>query len=135
MHPISFQFETVKSEKDAKKEALEEHKESLVKIIEACKSLYASFDEKRREIKAEKSKRMRELTDPDHAWGNENEEVVEVVSSAPADGQDDNTVEVYALYDFQPTNDDELAFNAGDKIIVSVSKAIDCRDLTLQDWS
>lgn len=118
LEELKEKFETVKSEKDAKKEALEEHKESLVKIIEACKSLYASFDEKRREIKAEKSKRMRELTDPDHAWGNENEEVVEVVSSAPADGQDDNTVEVYALYDFQPTNDDELAFNAGDKIIV-----------------
>ncbi|TRY73656.1 hypothetical protein TCAL_00936 [Tigriopus californicus] len=117
LEELKEKFETVKSEKESKKEALEEHKESLVQIIEACKSLYASFDEKRREIKAEKSKRMRELTDPDHAWGNENEEVIEVVS-APTDGLDDNTVEVYALYEFQPTNDDELAFNAGDKIIV-----------------
>jgi hypothetical protein len=30
--------------------------------------LYSEFDDKRREIRAEKAKRIRELTDPDHAW-------------------------------------------------------------------
>lgn len=53
------------------KEALESHKEELKKIIETCQAMYSSFDEKRREIRAEKAKRIRELTDPDHAWGNE----------------------------------------------------------------
>lgn len=43
----------------------------MEKVIESCKALYDNFDEKRREIKAEKSKRIRELTDPDHAWGSE----------------------------------------------------------------
>ena len=37
--------------------------------ISSCKALYDKFDEQRREIKAEKAKRIRELTDPDHAWG------------------------------------------------------------------
>ena len=30
--------------------------------------MYSEFEDKRREIKAEKAKRIRELTDPDHAW-------------------------------------------------------------------
>ena len=58
---------------EEKKSELETHKESLNKIIEVCQQLYESFDDKRREIRAEQSKRMRELTDPDHAWGNEDE--------------------------------------------------------------
>ena len=44
------------------------HRDQLKKIIETCKSLYSEFEDKRREIKAEKAKRIRELTDPDHAW-------------------------------------------------------------------
>ena len=38
-------------------------------MIETCKELHKGFDEKRLEVKAEKTKRIRELTDPDHAWG------------------------------------------------------------------
>ena len=38
-------------------------------MIEACKILHEGFDEKRREVRAEKTKKIRELTDPDHAWG------------------------------------------------------------------
>merc|ERR1711860_310805 len=53
---------------EAEKSGLDEHREQLKKIIEVCKSFYTEFDDKRREIKAEKSKRIRELTDPDHAW-------------------------------------------------------------------
>ena len=44
------------------------NRDQLKKIIETCKTLYSEFDDKRREIKAEKAKRIRELTDPDHAW-------------------------------------------------------------------
>ena len=43
--------------------------ERLKKMIETCKELHKGFDEKRLEVKAEKTKRIRELTDPDHAWG------------------------------------------------------------------
>ena len=53
---------------DSEKAALDEHRDQLKKIIETCKSLYSEFEDKRREIKAEKAKRIRELTDPDHAW-------------------------------------------------------------------
>merc|ERR1719244_2022155 len=38
-------------------------------MIETCKALHEGFDEKRREVRAEKNKKIRELTDPDHAWG------------------------------------------------------------------
>ena len=44
------------------------NRDQLKKIIETCKTLYSEFDDKRREIRAEKAKRIRELTDPDHAW-------------------------------------------------------------------
>merc|ERR1719245_1396623 len=70
------QFATIKAEEDVKKEELEsnkkilmEHREKLTKMIEACKALHEGFDEKRREVRAEKNKKIRELTDPDHAWG------------------------------------------------------------------
>ena len=53
---------------DSEKAALDEHREQLKKIIETCKLFYSEFEDKRREIKAEKAKRIRELTDPDHAW-------------------------------------------------------------------
>ena len=53
---------------DSEKAALDVHRDQLKKIIETCKTLYSEFDDKRREIRAEKAKRIRELTDPDHAW-------------------------------------------------------------------
>merc|ERR1719471_282798 len=70
------QFAVIKVEEDVKKEELEsnkkillEHREKLSKMIEACKALHEGFDEKRKEVRAEKNKKIRELTDPDHAWG------------------------------------------------------------------
>merc|ERR1719228_3082684 len=51
------------------KKILNEHREKLKKMIETCKALHEGFDEKRREVRAEKNKKIRELTDPDHAWG------------------------------------------------------------------
>ena len=70
------QFASIKVEEEVKKEELEnnkkillEHREKLTKMIEACKALHEGFDEKRKEVRAEKNKKIRELTDPDHAWG------------------------------------------------------------------
>merc|ERR1719342_161456 len=70
------QFAVIKAQEGEKKEELEnnkkillEHREKLQKMIEACKILHEGFDEKRREVRAEKTKKIRELTDPDHAWG------------------------------------------------------------------
>ncbi len=60
--------EETKNKYESEKAGLDEHREQLKKIIETCKSLYDEFDDKRREIKAEKSKRIRELTDPSFAW-------------------------------------------------------------------
>lgn len=98
------------AEFDSLKTELEKHKDDLVKIIETCQSLYSSFDEKRRDIRAEKAKRIRELTDPDHAWGNEEEERQETIV-----GQGN----YIALYDYQAQNEDELSFKEGDVITVS----------------
>ena len=56
----------------------------MKKIIETCKSLYSEFDDKRREIKAEKAKKIRELTDPDHAWDASPEEEVAAVVAVQA---------------------------------------------------
>merc|ERR1719342_1484881 len=70
------QFAVIKAQEGEKKEELEnnkkillEHREKLQKMIEACKILHEGFDEKRKEVRAEKTKKIRELTDPDHAWG------------------------------------------------------------------
>ena len=43
-------------------------REKLKQMIEACKALHENFDERRREVRAEKQKKIRELTDPNHAW-------------------------------------------------------------------
>ena len=62
--------ETEKKEKmEDNKKVLMEHRENLKAIIETCKALHEGFDEKRREVRAEKQKKIRELTCPDHAWG------------------------------------------------------------------
>jgi hypothetical protein len=54
---------------DENKTVLMEHREKLKAIIETCKALHEGFDEKRREVRSEKQKKIRELTCPDHAWG------------------------------------------------------------------
>lgn len=101
------------------------HREDLKKIIKTCQDMYSSFDDKRREIRAEKAKRIRELTDPDHAWGHEVEEVAAEVVAAPAevstaaaDVSNGNTVKYRAIFDFDASNDDELSFKVGDVILV-----------------
>merc|ERR1719362_787498 len=70
------QFGVIKGEEEEKKSELEtnkkilmEHREKLKAMIETCKALHEGFDEKRKEVRAEKTKKIRELTDPDHAWG------------------------------------------------------------------
>ena len=108
---------------EAEKSGLDEHREQLKKIIEACKSFYSEFDDKRKEIKAEKAKRIRELTDPDHAWDavpeEENQPKPETGLPAAVPALDDSkSVEYKALYDYSSDNPDDLAFKAGDIIIV-----------------
>ena len=68
--------EETKNKYESEKSALDEHREQLKMIIETCKSLYSEFDDKRRDMKAEKAKKIRELTDPDHAWDVSPEEEV-----------------------------------------------------------
>ena len=74
------QFGVIKAQEDEKKSELEtnkkimmEHREKLKAMIETCKALHEGFDEKRKEVRAEKTKKIRELTDPDHAWGGGND--------------------------------------------------------------
>merc|ERR1719433_512230 len=74
------QFGVIKAEEEEKKSELEtnkkilmEHREKLKAMIETCKALHEGFDEKRQEVRAEKTKKIRELTDPDHAWGGGND--------------------------------------------------------------
>ena len=112
----------------------------MERVIEACRALYNSFDDKRREIKAEKMKMIRELTDPSHAWGKADEgpdeaepvavaeaaAVPEETSVAPAaaDGGADQ-IKYVALYPYQSEKDDELAFEEGDLIMVNPNQACD----------
>ena len=65
--------EEKKSELETNKKILMEHREKLKAMIETCKALHEGFDEKRKEVRAEKTKKIRELTDPDHAWGGGND--------------------------------------------------------------
>ena len=107
-------------------------------MIETCKALHEGFDEKRREVRAEKAKKIRELTDPNHAWGGgfevapEGEEVLAVeVEVAPATAnsaaEEVEAMEVAApagyhkykaLYDYEARNEDELSFSINDIIMV-----------------
>merc|ERR1712223_398745 len=64
---IREELATLKVEENEK--VLMEHREKLQAIIATCKALHEGFDEKRREVRAEKQKKIRELTCPDHAWG------------------------------------------------------------------
>merc|ERR1719483_798624 len=143
----------IKLEEDEKKQELEnnkkvlmEHREKLKKMIETCKALHEGFDEKRREVRAEKNKKIRELTDPDHAWGGGDEsptfdtpvavaaepdpfaadvgpfaaEPVVAAGHAQVAAVTDLTgyVQYRALYDYEARNPDELAFSVNDIIMV-----------------
>jgi len=119
----------VREKFESEKVGLEEHKEKLRSIIEACKALYDNFDDKRREVKAEKAKRIRELTDPDHAWNVDDieEPAAAAVTAAHSSSQQPalvrgtqsaEYVEYRAVYDFESTNADELPFKVGDIISV-----------------
>jgi len=66
---LLLQEDETRQQFDNEKAMVMEHREKLKQIITSCQALYDEFDGKRREIKAEKAKRIRELTDPDHAWG------------------------------------------------------------------
>ena len=81
---------------------------------------------------------IRELTDPDHAWGNEDEavpetapvavsEVAEVaVAAAPVEASSAaDQIKYVALYPYQSEKDDELAFDEGDVILVNPDQACD----------
>ncbi|CAB4065129.1 ITSN [Lepeophtheirus salmonis] len=61
--------EEKKDKYNSVKKILLELEEKLKLIIEVCRKLFSQFDEQRREVRAEKAKRIRELTDPDAAWG------------------------------------------------------------------
>ena len=112
---------------------MQSHRADLERVIEACRALYDSFDDKRREIKAEKQKMIRELTDPDHAWGNEDEaaavpeaaqEAVSEVAEVPAaaasvEAASADQIKYVALYPYQSEKDDELTFEEGDVILVN----------------
>ena len=111
-------------------------------MIETCKALHEGFDEKRREVRAEKSKKIRELTDPNHAWGGgfedapEAEAVTEIEAEAApiplaaepamvaetADIEEKAAAAGYhkykALYDYEARNEDELSFSINDIIMV-----------------
>lgn len=126
---------------------MEAHKEDLQNIIKTCQGLcnllnrdsptfhpiekvflsssdlFTGFDEKRREVRAEKAKRIRELTDPDHAWGHDEIPKVEANEQPAAHGDVDQTaaegqVQYRALYEYTARNEDEISFNPGDIIKV-----------------
>ncbi len=121
--------ETSATEKHATmKELMKQQQDDLEKIIESCKVLYSLFDDKRREVRAEKAKRIRELTDPDHAWGHENEEVAPeaAAASTAAATEGGEEVKYEALYDYAAQNDDELNFSAGEVVMVRRGERMEC---------
>ena len=74
------------------------------------------------QVKAEKDKKIRELTDPDHAWDVATPEPASGGGGAEASAGDGELVEYRAVYDFDASNDDELGFRIGDVIMVRVNQ-------------
>jgi hypothetical protein len=95
------------------KDELTTYRKRLEEVIGNCKTIYSEFDDKRREMKAEKAKRIRELTDPSYAWqSEEKDEVPESAGHVAAAGAG----QYQALYDYDAQNADELSFKEGDII-------------------
>ena len=63
------------------------------------------------------------MTDPDHAWDVATPEPdAKPASVSGGGGDDDETVEYRAVYDFEASNDDELGFRIGDVITVRINQ-------------
>eukprot|EP00096_Caligus_rogercresseyi_P015547 TRINITY_DN799_c0_g1_i6.p1 TRINITY_DN799_c0_g1~~TRINITY_DN799_c0_g1_i6.p1 ORF type:complete len:898 (+),score=300.51 TRINITY_DN799_c0_g1_i6:905-3598(+) len=116
-----------KSKVEGVKQVLMELREKLKLIIEVCRNLFATFDNERREVKAEKAKRIRELTDPDAAWGSGFEAPSVVAAAIPPQStapdplssvKSQDYIKYRALYEYEARNDDELGFKVGDMLLV-----------------
>ena len=132
--PLQEEEGNKKSEVDNNKRILMEHRERLMQMIETCKALHEGFDDRRLDVRAEKQKKIRELTDPNHAWDApepESPSFDDFGSSAmaPAAAADVSTVggeaavrvgylQYRALYDYEARNEDELSFQTNDIILV-----------------
>jgi hypothetical protein len=104
---------------DDVKVTLQTHRDELERVIEACRLLYDAFDEKRRDCKAEKSKRQRELTDPDHAWDAPVAAAAEVSAHASIVVDAAASIRYVAMFPYESEKEDELTFQEGDVIMVS----------------
>ena len=120
-----------KAEVDTNKKILMEHRERLKQMIETCKALHEGFDEKRLEVRAEKQKKIRELTDPNHAWDKPKSFSPDFDDfedmTAPAAAGDISSaapptragyLQYRAVYDYEARNEDELSFQTNDIILV-----------------
>jgi len=100
-------------------------------MIETCKALHEGFDEKRLEVRAEKQKKIRELTDPNHAWDKPKSFSPDFDDfedmTAPAAAGDISSaapptragyLQYRAVYDYEARNEDELSFQTNDIILV-----------------
>jgi len=115
--------ERKRAELETNKAVLASHREKLTAMIETCKALHQGFDEKRREVRAEKRKRIEEITNPNFAWGAEGAESPSfdepaAVTAAAVNSFDQqnsfdrqNTFETQNTFDRQNTFDSQNAFD------------------------